>query len=73
LKPFDHERFQAALKRARERLRHGASHQHDSSLLCLLSEIGPRAEHLERVTIKADGRIAVVKAAEIDWVRAADN
>lgn len=73
LKPFDRERFQTALRRVRERLERGIPHQHNSSLLNLLSEVRTRVKPLERLTIKSDGRISVVKPAEIDWVCAADN
>jgi two-component system LytT family response regulator len=73
LKPFDRERFQAALRRVRERLQRGVHHQNNPSLLSLLSEIGPRLKPLERVTIRSEGRISVLKTAEIDWVCAADN
>jgi len=73
LKPFDRGRFQTALRRACERLQRGVSHQNNASLLNLLADVRPRVKHLERVTIKSDGRISVVKTAEIDWVCAADN
>jgi len=73
LKPFDRERFQTALRRVRERLQRGGTHHNTPSLLSLLSEVSPRVKSLERLTIKSDGRISVVKTGEIDWVCAADN
>ena len=73
LKPFARERFQSALHRARERLRHGHSNLSDQSILKLLMDVGKRVKPLERLTIKSDGRITLLKTAEIDWICAADN
>jgi two-component system LytT family response regulator len=73
LKPFDRERFQTALRRVRERLRSSVSQQSNPSLLNLQAEVRPHIKTLERLTIKSNGRISVVKTAEIDWICAADN
>jgi two-component system LytT family response regulator len=72
LKPFDRERFQAALRRARERLQRG-SDQHNPALLKLLTDAGKRAKPPDRLAIKSEGRISVVKTADINWIGAADN
>jgi two-component system, LytTR family, response regulator len=73
LKPFARERFQSALHRARERLRHGHSNPGDQAILNLLKDVGKRVKPMERLTIKSDGRITFLKTAEIDWICAADN
>jgi len=74
LKPLDQERIQAALRRARERLQRGRPGQAmRPALLKLLAGPDQRGKPLERLTIKSDGRISVVKTSEIDWIGAADN
>ncbi len=83
LKPFDQTRFQTACQRARKwltRTEHAPAavtppnppteidsgqvqspfHSHSHS-------------HPERISVRSDGRIVVLKIEEIDWVRAADN
>jgi two-component system LytT family response regulator len=73
LKPFDRERFRTALRRACERLRRVGSDQHNPALLKLLTDAGKRPKPLERLTFKSDGRICVVKTADIAWIGGADN
>ncbi|HVT73605.1 MAG TPA: LytTR family DNA-binding domain-containing protein [Lacunisphaera sp.] len=71
LKPFDRERLQTAVRRAREHL-----------ALRRAAEEGrapdspaepPAGEHNERLTVKADGRLVFLHANEIIWAEAADN
>jgi two-component system, LytTR family, response regulator len=56
LKPFDDARFELALGRARERLR----------------QRGNLPARIERVVVKSAGQVLFLKAAEIDWIAAAD-
>jgi two-component system, LytTR family, response regulator len=73
LKPFDRERFQTALKRARERIAQKQPGELDQRLAALLAEIKPEAPALERMAIKTTGRVIFIKTSDIDWVEAADN
>lgn len=73
LKPFDRERFQTALKRARERITQKRPGELDERLAALLAEIKPQAAALERMAIKTSGRVIFVKTSDIDWIEAADN
>jgi two-component system, LytTR family, response regulator len=73
LKPFDRARFQTALRRARQRLRHNWPDQTNLGLTNPLANGGSRGKSLECVAIKSGGRITIVRAAEIDWICAADN
>jgi two-component system, LytTR family, response regulator len=73
LKPFDRERFQTALKRAKERLSRKTPGELDQRLAALLAEIKPEANVLERMAIKTSGRVIFIKTSDIDWVEAADN
>jgi two-component system LytT family response regulator len=56
LKPFDNDRFDRALGRAKERIARGRD--------------VPR--RMERLAIKNAGQVSFVKVSEIDWIEAAD-
>src|SRR6202011_1810392 len=56
LKPFDNDRFDRALSRAKERITHGKDL--------------PRK--MDRLAIKSAGQISFLKISEIDWIEAAD-
>jgi len=75
LKPYDRERFAKALARARELLLHAASagSPQATPLAGLLSEVAEQRPLAGRIPIKSDGRIVLLKVAEIDWIEAADN
>jgi two-component system LytT family response regulator len=72
LKPFDQERFRDAIKYAKERLR--SRHQEDgrSQIGALLERINSRHAYLDRLIIRADGRITFLNTREIDWIEADD-
>jgi two-component system LytT family response regulator len=75
LKPFDEERFNAALGRARAQLApRGAGEDLGAKLAALLAAARPAADvKADRLAVKADGRVLLVKLADLDWVEAADN
>src|SRR2546423_10971773 len=72
LKPFDQVRFKAALKYAKERFH---SHQEEEKRLqigTLLESIRAQQQYLDRIIIRADGRITFLHTREIDWIEADD-
>lgn len=74
LKPFDRERFQVALDRARTHLQHARSGELNQKLAALLAEMRPPESRLtDRLAIKTGGKVVFLKATDIDWVEAADN
>ena len=73
LKPFDRERFQTALKRAKERIAQKRPGELDQRLAALLAEMKPEGAALERMAVKTSGRVIFIKTADIDWIEAADN
>jgi two-component system, LytTR family, response regulator len=73
LKPFDRERFQKALERARHEIRKEASREVNTRLLALLENLRRGEKYLERLVIKTAGRIFFMNVDEIDWMEAADN
>lgn len=76
LKPFNSERFQTALRRAKAQARLAGAAELDARLLALLRDARRaegRASHLERVVVKTGGRVFFLSVGEIDWIEAAGN
>lgn len=71
LKPFDRQRFAAALQRARGRLREKRSATPD--LRALLEELRPAPRFAGRLVIRDGGRVLFLGTDEIDWIGAAGN
>lgn len=72
LKPFDQIRFKAAIKHAKERLHSQPPEEGRLQVATLLESIKAQQQHLERILIKADGRITFLNTHEIDWIEADD-
>src|SRR5437773_178909 len=64
LKPFDRERFQKALARARDQVRHRQTGDMSERLAALLGDLKPQAKYAERLAVKSGGRVLFVKAEE---------
>jgi two-component system LytT family response regulator len=73
LKPFDRERFQQALTRARQHLERRDAGDLERRLMELVQDLRPSPQRPERFVIKAGGRVFFVRTDEIDWVEAAGN
>lgn len=73
LKPFDRERFEQALERARLQISSNKSTDLNERVLALLSKDKARPQYLERLIIKAEGRIFFLKTGEIEWIEAEGN
>jgi two-component system LytT family response regulator len=71
LKPFDRERFQATLERARLTLGDRADEASEPVAVPLPDSAG--RPPLRRLLGRRDGRLIVLKAGEIDWVESAAN
>jgi two-component system LytT family response regulator len=85
LKPFDDERFAAALTRTKRALRDNQVGELSQRLLGLLESRGgdtktpasgdagsPGQPYLTRLVVKNAGRVIFVRVDEIDWIEAAD-
>jgi two-component system LytT family response regulator len=68
LKPFDDDRFRAALAHARERRR-----TNGSNIASLLEALAPRPRYVTRLVAPAHGKLVVVSLDQVDWIEAADN
>src|SRR5436305_7165022 len=68
LKPFDQTRFRDAMRHAKERFR--SKDQKDGRLQigALLDRIRNKPEYLDRLVIKAGGRITFLNTDEINWI-----
>src|SRR5688572_4382888 len=73
LKPFDRERFQTALQRAVAKVEGTKSGRKEKDAVgAVLREVKPTGA-VERLLVKADGRVLLIKVEDIDFVEAADN
>jgi two-component system LytT family response regulator len=75
LKPFDQERFDVSWQRAKAQIirnRNGGVTM-DRRILELLEELKAGNKFLERLVIKAGGRIYFLDTSEIDWIEAEGN
>jgi two-component system LytT family response regulator len=73
LKPFDRERFQKALQRARAQVGRAGSAEVGQQLRALLEDVRPGRKYLDRVVIKSASRVFFLRVEEIDWIEAAGN
>jgi two-component system LytT family response regulator len=73
LKPFDQERFEKALLRAKAHIQNEKSENITERILSALEEIKSKPVHLERLVIKMNGHVFFVKTNDIDWLEAEGN
>lgn len=73
LKPFDRERFSAALGRAKEQIRRERNGGLDSRILALLEQLQGEPKYLERLVVKNAGRVFFLETSDIEWVEAEGN
>src|SRR5688500_15723057 len=71
LKPFDKERFDISWQRARAQLLRERDGGTDKMIRAMLEEMKAGNKYLERLVIKASGRICFIETPEIDWIEAA--
>src|SRR3982751_3825610 len=72
LKPFDQTRFKEAIKYAKERLRSERRNDGQMQISALLENIKNKPQYVERLVIKAGGRITFLRTDEINWIEADD-
>ena len=73
LKPFNRERIKRALTRAREHIEHKRYGNLDERLHSLIADLRVEKKYLDRLVVKAVGRVFFLKTDEIDWIEAAGN
>jgi len=73
LKPFDRQRFQTALNRAKDHLHSDHREELNQQLNTLLRQLKGPKKQAERFVVKSGGRVFFLKNDEIDWIEAAGN
>jgi two-component system, LytTR family, response regulator len=74
MKPFDRERFEAAVERARKHLQHADGGALKTQLMELVRELQPATTaKQDRIVVKSGGRLFFLRMDEIDWIEAAGN
>jgi two-component system LytT family response regulator len=71
LKPFSDERFEAALSRAKLRLRERSSSEFGQRVMKMLSAAPQSQCPLDRLVVKSAGSTRFIRVMEIDWIEAA--
>jgi two-component system LytT family response regulator len=72
-KPFNQERLQTALGKARNQIENFRQGDIDERLLSLLKNLRDVKEYPDRLVLKSSGRIYFVKTEDIEWIEAAGN
>jgi two-component system LytT family response regulator len=72
LKPFDTGRFREAFARAKDRLSSRSRGADDERIRALLADYAaatqqPTKEPLDRVAVRVDGTLRIVRVADVDW------
>ncbi len=70
LKPFDEERFQEALARAKSQLREKGGNQLSRRILEMLDGTRDERQGPGRIMVRSAGRITFVRVEEVDWIEA---
>ena len=73
LKPFDSERFRRALDRARVQLQSRSRRVLEERLLQLIATRSQPSPFVERLVVRAGGRILILRVDDVDWIEAAAN
>lgn len=73
LKPFDRERFQEAVQRARAHIQRDETGDLGRRLLALVKDLRRDQPKTDRLVVKSGGRLFFLRTDEIDWIEAAGN
>jgi two-component system, LytTR family, response regulator len=73
LKPFDRERFELAVARAKAQIRGERNGELDKRILALLDALKSETRYVERLVIKNGGRVFFLETDEIHWIEAEGN
>ncbi len=73
LKPFDQERFERALQKARGTIQRQKEGDISERLRSLLEELQPRPRYVDRLVVRSGARITFLRTEEVEWVDAEGN
>src|ERR1019366_9057388 len=71
LKPFERDRFRLAMEHARERLAPRGGEAAARRPGALFQSLGAKTHALDRVAVRADGVIKLVRLSDVDFIEAA--
>lgn len=73
LQPIEQKRFQRALDRARQVVQRRAVERSLADTLAKLDELHQAPQPVQRLAVKVDRRISVIRTGDVDWIRGARN
>lgn len=73
LKPFDQERFERALQKARGTIQRHKEGDISERLRSLLEELRPRRKYVDRLVVRSGARITFLRTDEVEWIDAEGN
>lgn len=73
LKPFDQDRFEGTLDRARVQIRQRHTSDLEQRLETALSRVLARPKYVDRIVIRTGSRLAIVPAGDVDYISAESN
>jgi two-component system LytT family response regulator len=73
LKPFDRQRFQAALQHAMAQASNKPAGFHAQSQAAVLTQLRPQAKPPDRLAVKTGDHLLWLSFDDIDWIESADN
>jgi two-component system, LytTR family, response regulator len=73
LKPFDHERFDAAWQRVKAQIKLDQGGERERHILALLEELKTGPRHLERLVIKNGGRVFFLNVDDVHCIESEGN
>ncbi|MBI5687717.1 MAG: response regulator transcription factor [Verrucomicrobia bacterium] len=73
LKPFKQSRFKEAVQRVRDQIGRQQSADVSKRLIQLLGDRKPAPAFLQRLTVKENERVVLVKVSQIEWIESAGN
>ncbi|HKQ72346.1 MAG TPA: LytTR family DNA-binding domain-containing protein [Blastocatellia bacterium] len=73
LKPYERERFEQALRRAKEALKQAFDSQQQRRIFAMLERLKGEGRYLDWLSVKVDERVLLLRVSEIDWIEAEGN
>ncbi len=73
LKPFDHERLEKAVEKAKINLFEKSFDERNEQVIKLLKNLNKKEENLERFVIKNNGRVLFVPVEDVAWIESDGN
>ncbi len=73
LKPFDEQRFEHALRRAKDRIKQGNGGNVRQRLLSMLANPRTTGKYPNRLIVRSGGHVHFLRTDEVDWIEAAGN